>query len=65
MKQILTLQDIGKQYIEETKALFKQYYNRTLKDIDAVETIDNMLKLVLILNEIQAKHRTRKRCKTF
>lgn len=65
MKQLLTLQEIGRQYIDETKALFKPYYKAELKDIDAVEIINNMLELALLLNEIQAKHRTRKRCKTF
>lgn len=65
MKHLHTLQETDRQYIAETKALFKRYYNRSLKDIDAVEIIDNVINLFLLLNEIQTRHRARKKHKNF
>lgn len=52
---VITLDNVDREYLEETRELFSKFYDRTLTDEECIEIINNMLNAELTLRAIKAK----------
>ena len=50
---VITINNVDRQYLEETRELFSAFYGRTLTDEECIEIINNMLKVEVALRNIK------------